>query len=211
MFRAASTHSSGSCLPGAPGSAWRRIPARGGRKDEQGRNELGADGRPTSRRSRICPPASGFCRRRHHGARVCARSARDGRHDRQDGFPIGGNAVVIFNARAPRAGRAAASRTVGFVDGGNVFKHVGDLDLGELRAAVGVRRAIPVAGRADPGRHRLQGAPRGSRRAGRADRASHQPRAGVLNDGEEQKAKGRRQKTNGQRPRATRWASRSGN
>ena len=32
---------------------------------------------------------------------------------------------------------AGSAAVVGFVDTGNVFEHVGDLDLGELRAAVG--------------------------------------------------------------------------
>ena len=54
----------------------------------------------------------------------------------KDGSPIGGNAVVIFNGEL-RVSVAGNAQIVGFVDSGNVFKHVGDLDLGELRAAVG--------------------------------------------------------------------------
>ena len=54
----------------------------------------------------------------------------------KDGSPLGGNAVVIFNGEL-RVSVAGSAQIVGFVDSGNVFKHVGDLDLGELRAAVG--------------------------------------------------------------------------
>jgi len=53
-----------------------------------------------------------------------------------DGLPIGGNALVIFNAeiRAPVAGGLGV---VGFVDTGNVFARTSELDLGALRSAVG--------------------------------------------------------------------------
>ena len=55
----------------------------------------------------------------------------------KDGFPLGGNALVIFNAEL----RMPAWRglgVVGFVDTGNVFARATDIDLGELRSAVGV-------------------------------------------------------------------------
>jgi outer membrane protein insertion porin family len=54
----------------------------------------------------------------------------------QDGVPIGGNGLVIFNAelRAPVAGGLGV---VGFLDTGNVFARTTDIDLGELRSAVG--------------------------------------------------------------------------
>jgi outer membrane protein insertion porin family len=54
----------------------------------------------------------------------------------QDGVPIGGNGLVIFNAelRAPVSGGLGV---VGFLDSGNVFVRASDLDLGELRSAVG--------------------------------------------------------------------------
>jgi outer membrane translocation and assembly module TamA len=54
----------------------------------------------------------------------------------QDGIPIGGNGLVIFNAelRAPISGRLGV---VGFVDSGNVFVRASDLDLGALRSASG--------------------------------------------------------------------------
>jgi outer membrane protein insertion porin family len=54
----------------------------------------------------------------------------------KDGFPIGGNGLVVFNAevRAPVRGNLSA---VGFIDAGNVFAHATDIDLTELRSAVG--------------------------------------------------------------------------
>ena len=63
----------------------------------------------------------------------------------KDGFPIGGNALVIFNAelRLPVRGGLGL---VGFVDTGNVFARTTDLDLGQLRTAVGfgVRYRSPI-------------------------------------------------------------------
>jgi outer membrane protein insertion porin family len=54
----------------------------------------------------------------------------------QDLFPKGGNGVVIFNAelRAPITGGLGL---VGFVDTGNVFARVSEIDLTQLRTAVG--------------------------------------------------------------------------
>ena len=54
----------------------------------------------------------------------------------EDLLPIGGNGLVIFNAelRAPVAGGLGV---VGFLDTGNVFARVADIDLTELRSAVG--------------------------------------------------------------------------
>lgn len=51
-------------------------------------------------------------------------------------LPIGGNGLMIFNAelRVPVTGGLGV---VGFLDSGNVFARVGDLDLGEMRSAVG--------------------------------------------------------------------------
>jgi len=53
-----------------------------------------------------------------------------------DGFAIGGQGLLIFNAelRAPIAGGLGV---VGFVDTGNVFARASDIDLRELRTAVG--------------------------------------------------------------------------
>ena len=63
----------------------------------------------------------------------------------QDGFPIGGNALVIFNAEA-RVPVWGGVGVVGFLDSGNVFARPTDLDLGMLKTAVGlgVRYKSPV-------------------------------------------------------------------
>jgi outer membrane protein assembly complex protein YaeT len=53
-----------------------------------------------------------------------------------NGFATGGNGLVIFNAelRAPVAGGLGA---VGFIDTGNVFARVADIDLTQMRTAMG--------------------------------------------------------------------------
>jgi outer membrane protein assembly factor BamA len=63
----------------------------------------------------------------------------------QDGFPIGGNALVIFNGEV-RVPLLSFLGVVAFVDTGNVFVHAVDVDLGQLRSAVGygVRVKTPV-------------------------------------------------------------------
>jgi outer membrane protein assembly complex protein YaeT len=53
-----------------------------------------------------------------------------------EGLPIGGNGLVIFNAEL-RAGIGGGSQLVGFFDTGNVFARAAEIDLGELRSAVG--------------------------------------------------------------------------
>ncbi len=53
-----------------------------------------------------------------------------------DGFPVGGNGVVIFNAEL-RLRLMRSVGVVGFLDTGNVFKQATDLDLGRLRSAAG--------------------------------------------------------------------------
>jgi outer membrane protein assembly complex protein YaeT len=63
----------------------------------------------------------------------------------EDGFPKGGNAVLILNAEF----RVPVWRDIGaafFVDGGNVFNRVTEFDLGELRgsAGFGVRYQSPI-------------------------------------------------------------------
>ena len=61
------------------------------------------------------------------------------------GFPRGGNAIVLLNGelRIPVWGALAAAA---FVDGGNVFSRVTEVDLGELRASAGfgVRYRSPI-------------------------------------------------------------------
>lgn len=63
----------------------------------------------------------------------------------EDGFPIGGNGLILANAelRVPVFGPVIAAF---FVDGGNVFERVTQIDLGELRGSVGfgVRYGSPI-------------------------------------------------------------------
>jgi len=63
----------------------------------------------------------------------------------KDGFPKGGHALVIFNAEL-RVPVWKAFGAVGFLDVGNVFANVTDVDVRELRGAVGfgLRYRSPV-------------------------------------------------------------------
>jgi outer membrane protein assembly factor BamA len=54
----------------------------------------------------------------------------------KNGFPIGGNATVILMGEARVPIRSGIS-VVGFVDAGNVFQRLNQLDVTELRSAVG--------------------------------------------------------------------------
>ena len=53
-----------------------------------------------------------------------------------NGFPIGGNSVVIVNAEL-RSKLFGIVQGVGFLDAGNVFLHTGDLSFTDLRPAAG--------------------------------------------------------------------------
>jgi outer membrane protein assembly complex protein YaeT len=53
-----------------------------------------------------------------------------------NGFPVGGNGVVILNAEL-RVPLMRSLGVVGFLDAGNVFKQATDIDLGRLRSAAG--------------------------------------------------------------------------
>jgi outer membrane protein insertion porin family len=63
----------------------------------------------------------------------------------RNGFPRGGNAVMILNAelRVPIVGGFGA---VGFMDAGNVFNRVSDFDFGEIKptAGMGLRYLSPI-------------------------------------------------------------------
>ena len=63
----------------------------------------------------------------------------------QDGFPTGGNGLIVLNveARVPIRGGLGA---VGFIDAGNVWRLVSDVDLSQMRGAVGfgLRYRSPV-------------------------------------------------------------------
>ena len=62
-----------------------------------------------------------------------------------DGFPQGGNAVLVLNSEV----RVPVTRdlgVVGFLDGGNVYDHVSNISLGRIRGGIGfgVRYRSPV-------------------------------------------------------------------
>jgi outer membrane protein insertion porin family len=63
----------------------------------------------------------------------------------KDGFPIGGNSSLVFNGEL-RANVLGKVQAVGFIDAGNVFARTTDIDLREIRSAVGfgVRYKSPV-------------------------------------------------------------------
>ncbi len=54
-----------------------------------------------------------------------------------DGFPTGGNALLVFNAEL-RTPHVKGVGLVGFLDAGNVFRRVRDVAVGDMRAAAGV-------------------------------------------------------------------------
>jgi len=62
-----------------------------------------------------------------------------------NGFPLGGNAELLFNVelRVPVKGRVSAH---GFLDTGNVFRRAVDLDPGEFRSAVGFGLVVNLLG-----------------------------------------------------------------
>jgi outer membrane translocation and assembly module TamA len=72
---------------------------------------------------------------------------RLGRPDTFDnaGFPKGGHALIIFNSEL-RIPVWRAFETVGFLDVGNVFARLEDINLGQLRggAGFGVRYRSPL-------------------------------------------------------------------
>jgi outer membrane protein assembly complex protein YaeT len=63
----------------------------------------------------------------------------------QDGFPTGGHGLIVLNAEA-RIPLRGGLGVVGFVDGGNVWRNVSDLDFSNMRGSVGfgLRYRSPV-------------------------------------------------------------------
>lgn len=53
-----------------------------------------------------------------------------------DGFPTGGNAMLVANLEL-RTPHVKGVGLVGFVDAGNVFRRISDMNVGELRASAG--------------------------------------------------------------------------
>ncbi|MFN7984331.1 MAG: POTRA domain-containing protein [Vicinamibacterales bacterium] len=69
------------------------------------------------------------------GVRHVPASASDTLDDA--GFPLGGNALVIFNGEL-RVPVTSSTRVVGFADVGNVFKSMSEIDVREFRPSLGL-------------------------------------------------------------------------
>ena len=96
---------------------------------------VGADGQPVTQVVDDLPASERF----FSGETVRGFTLdRLGRPDTIDanGFPLGGLGLIVLNAelRAPLRGKLGV---VGFLDVGNVFAHVSEINLGQLRAAPG--------------------------------------------------------------------------
>ena len=63
----------------------------------------------------------------------------------RDGFPTGGHGLIVLNAEA-RIPLRGGLGMVGFLDGGNVWRNVEDMDLSQMRGSVGfgLRYRSPV-------------------------------------------------------------------
>ncbi|MCC7033795.1 MAG: BamA/TamA family outer membrane protein [Acidobacteria bacterium] len=107
------------------------------RVDEDGNPVPGEDGRPIVDIVEDLPASERFFAGGDTTVRGFALD-RLGTVDTLDsqGFPQGGNGLVVLNAEL-RAPYWKGVGLVGFVDAGNVFKQVGDIDLGDLRVAAG--------------------------------------------------------------------------
>lgn len=116
------------------------------RQDADGNPILGADGLPVTDEVRDLPASERF----FAGGDTTVRGFQFDKLGRpetfdRDGTPIGGHAEIVFNAEA----RLALWRDlglVGFVDVGNVFAFVNDVNLGKLRggAGFGIRYTSPI-------------------------------------------------------------------
>ena len=105
--------------------------------DANGNPVLGPDGRPLVTVVKDLPASERFFTGGDTTARGFAID-RLGTPDTidQNGFPKGGNGLVLFNAEL-RAPLWRSLGVVGFIDAGNVFARAGSLNLGEMRGNVG--------------------------------------------------------------------------
>jgi outer membrane protein assembly complex protein YaeT len=114
--------------------------------DEDGNPVLDPDGNPVVEEVSDLPASERFFAGGDTTVRGFAQD-RLGRPDTfdSDGFPTGGHALVIFNAelRVPVWRELGA---VAFLDSGNVFRVVDDLNLGHIRggAGFGIRYRSPI-------------------------------------------------------------------
>jgi outer membrane protein insertion porin family len=106
---------------------------------------IGADGVATTEDVRDLPASERFFAGGDTTVRGFALDQLGTPETIKDGVPNGGNGLVIFNAEL-RATVHGGFGVVGFVDTGNVFAHATDLNLTELRSAVGfgIRYKSPV-------------------------------------------------------------------
>ncbi|PYR56538.1 MAG: hypothetical protein DMF91_21675 [Acidobacteria bacterium] len=115
------------------------------RLDANGQPVLGSDGQPIIDLVKDLPASERFFAGGDTTVRGFALDALGSAGTIKDGFPIGGNSLVILNAelRMPVWGAVGA---VAFFDAGNVFPHARDIDLMALRGAIGggVRVNSPV-------------------------------------------------------------------
>ena len=116
------------------------------RVNEDGEVVIGPDGQPIVDEVSDLPASERFFAGGDTTVRGFARDALgdEGTIDR-NGFPTGGNAVVIFNVEL----RTPVWRDLGtvvFIDSGNVFRRASDLDLTALRVSsgFGVRYKSPI-------------------------------------------------------------------
>jgi outer membrane protein assembly complex protein YaeT len=115
-------------------------------RDANGQVILGADGQPSMITVRDVPASERFFAGGDTTVRGFAldQLGTPATIDK-DGFPQGGEGLVIFNAEI-RAPITRGLGIVGFVDSGNVFEHVSDISLADLRGSVGfgVRYKSPI-------------------------------------------------------------------
>ena len=107
------------------------------RLDDDGQPILGPDGEPLVDSVDDLPGSERFFAGGEASVRGFAldRLTTPGTVD-ANGFPLGGSALVLFNAEL----RVPAWRQLGvvaFLDAGNVFRRVSDIDFGEIRGTVG--------------------------------------------------------------------------
>jgi outer membrane protein assembly factor BamA len=107
---------------------------------------VGPDGRPSIDRVKDLPASERFYTGGDSTVRGynLDRLGDEGTIDR-DGFPLGGDALVVLNGEL-RIPLTRAIGAVAFLDAGNVFARVADLDLGRIKASAGggLRYRSPV-------------------------------------------------------------------
>ncbi len=108
------------------------------RLDADGRPVLGPDGEPEVVVVADLPASERFFAGGDRTVRGLARDRLGSEGTlNADGFPTGGNAMVVLNAEL-RTPHVKGVGLVGFVDAGNVFRRASDLEVADLRTTAGV-------------------------------------------------------------------------